>query len=148
MKSLLVVLLAFVLPALGAEPFDLALMEPVRIKEADSLLNGETDGGSVSITLEDSKGKLRFVHYMTKDAGTEFGGGQLSYRLAKEEMGVRFANGSEDEKWLLSILRAACLRTFGTSDPAILKNATGVPDAFSRMAMGKLLGQFPALPLP
>jgi len=142
MKAMLIILLACVLPVWGAELFDFALMEPIRIKEADNLLNGETDGGSLSITLVDSNGKLGFVHYMTKGAGTEFGGGQLSYRRAQYEKGVLFANGSENEKLLLSILRSACLRTFGTSDPDALKNAPGGPDVFTRMAVGKLLGHF------
>ena len=143
MKALLIALLAFVLPASGTEPFDFSLAEPVRIKEGDSLLNGEQDGGSVSIILEDSKRNLGFVHYMTKDAGPEFGGGQLSYRRSKNETSIRFPNGSDDEKRLLSILRAACLTTFGTCDPLTLKNAAGERDPFSRMAMGKLLGHFP-----
>jgi hypothetical protein len=143
MKALLIALLTFVLPASGAEPFDFSLAEPVRIKEGDSLLNGEQDGGSVSIILEDSKKNLGVVHYTTKDGGPEHRGGQLSYRRSMNETSIRFSNGSDDEKRLLSILRAACLTTFGTSDPITLKNTTGERDAFSRMAMGKLLGHFP-----
>lgn len=142
MKALLIALLAFVLPASGAEPFDFSLAEPVRIKEGDVFLNGEKDGGSVSIILEDSKRNLGFVHYMTRDAGPD-GGGQLSYRRSKNETRIRFPNGNDDEKRLLSILRAACLTTFGTSDPLTLKNAAGEHDPFSRMAIGELLGHFP-----
>jgi hypothetical protein len=143
-----VVLLLAICGARGgaAEGFDFKLVEPVQIEKADCYLNGDRTGGSVLATLRDANGSLRFVHYMTKDAGPERGGGTLSFRAEKDGRGVRFANGSEDERRLLELVRSACRRSFGSDDSEFLKeprDSPGKKDGFSRLAMAALLRHFP-----
>lgn len=73
--------------------------------------------------------------------------GLLSFRMRKSDERVIFASGSEDEKDLLRALRKACEDTFGSSDRGLLTQASGghevKGDYFARMAMGRLLGNFP-----
>ena len=100
----------------------------------------------MAATLRDANGNLRFVHYMTKDAGPARGGGSLSFRTEKDGRPVRFANGSEVERRLLELVRSACRRSFGSDDSEFLKeprNWPGKKDGFSRMAMAALLRHFP-----
>jgi hypothetical protein len=151
MKTLLLMLLTTLLPLAGKEPFTFPAEGKVEIEKADYFLNGDKTGGSVSVVLRDAKGTQSFVHYMTMDAGAEFGGGLLSFRAKKEEKGTTFPRGSAEEASLLKLLRSACLSSFGSADPTYLKdpkNWPGKDDGFSRMAMGSLLGHFttPATP--
>jgi hypothetical protein len=129
----------------GALKFDIA--DPVTIRRADQFLDGDKSGGSVSVTLEDARGNLRFVHYMTEDAGPEFGGGYLSYRESQNGKSIKLVHGSKDEIRLLGILRNSCVNTFGTSDLEDLRNARGPKakpgDGFSQMALASLLRHFP-----
>jgi len=131
--------------ALAAEPFVFPLVEPLKIEKATYFLNGDKTGGSVSVVLRDSKGTQSFVHYMTKDAGEEHGGGLLTFRAEKNSQGNTFARASEDETRLVNYLRAACVASFGSSDPEFLKapsNWPGKKDGFDRMAMASLLRHF------
>jgi len=146
MKHIIAALIGFIGPMLAIEPFKFEMTEPVQIKEAESFLIGDRDGVSVSVVLQDADGNERFVHYMTKDAGAEFGGGMLSYRTDKNEKAKRFPNGSPDEKRLLTIIRSACVTSFGISNAVELSAANGSKvgkDGFRRMAMGALLRHFP-----
>lgn len=96
--------------------------------------------------MRDASGNLRFVHYLAKDAGPESGGGSLSFRGSREDHPVRFANGSEDERRLLSLIRSACRRSLGFDDSEFVKepaNWPGKKDGFSRMAMAAFLKHFP-----
>jgi hypothetical protein len=107
MKIALLLLWICVARGGAEEAFDFKLVEPIQIEKADYHLNGDRTGGSVSATLRDGNGNLCFVHYLTKDAGPESGGGSLSYRVPKEDHPVRFASGSEDERRLLNLIRSA-----------------------------------------
>ena len=63
-------------------------------------------------------------------------------RLGK---GMRFPHGSKDEARLLNFLRAACVASFGSSDPEFLKepdNWPGAKDGLDRLAMASLLRHF------
>lgn len=143
MKTILLMLLTAVLPLGAKEAFKFPIEDKVVIEEATYFLNGDQHGGSVSVVLRDGKGTLSFVHYLTKDAGVKFGGGLLSFGTNKAEKGTTFARGSDDEAQLLKLLRLACMSSFGSADPAILREPTGKKDGFNRMAMAALLRHFP-----
>lgn len=145
MKTILLILLTVVLPLGATEAFKFPFEGKVEIEETNYLLNGDKDGGSIHVTLRDAKGTLSFVHYMTKDAGAEFGGGLLSFKTNKaEKWPPRFPQGSDDEAQLLKILRSACIATFGSADPNVLDNPATKKGGIHRLVMASLLRHFPA----
>jgi hypothetical protein len=146
MKTLILLIAQIAGFALGAEPFVFPLVGALKVEKATYFLNGDVTGGSVSVVLRDSKGVRSFVHFLTKDAGEEFGGGLLTFRSSKGGDGTTFARASEDEAKLLGFLKAACLSSFGSSDHEFLKDPSNWPgkkDGYDRMAMAALLRHFP-----
>lgn len=149
MKSLALLFLLMATTAFGSGPFAFPVAGALKVEKATYYLNGDRTGGSVSVVLRDSNGTSCFVHYRTKDAGEEHGGGLLTFRAEKEQKGTTFARGSEDETRLLQLLRAACVASYGSADPVVLKEPSNRPGAtvgFDRMAMASLLRHFPTKP--
>lgn len=146
MKTLVLLLTLVAVAVRGAEPFAFPMAGALKIEKATYFLNGDVTGGSVSVVIRDSKGVQSFVHYTTADAGEKFGGGLLTFRPKDGAKGTTFPRASNDEARLLGYLRAACVASFGSSDPEFLKesdNWPGAKDGFDRMAMVSLLRHFP-----
>lgn len=145
MKKITLLLSLVASVTLGAEPFVFRLVGPLKVEKATYFLDGDQTGGSVSVVLRDSKGKQSFVHFLSKDFGEEHGGGLLTFRAGVKGPKTTFARASEDEARLVRFLRAACVESFGSSDPGFLKDPDkwlGEKDGFERMAMGSLLRHF------
>jgi hypothetical protein len=146
MKTFVLLLTLIVTTAWGAEPFAFPIEGAVKIENATYFLNGDRTGGSVSVIIRDSKGTQSFVYYMTADVDRNFGGGLLTFRAKEGAKGTTFPHASKDEARLLNYLRAACVASFGSSDPDFLRDprkGVGLENGFSMMAMGSLLRHFP-----
>lgn len=144
MKTL-VLLISVIAGLANGAPFVFPMVGALKIEKATYFLNGDVTGDSVSVVLRDSKSVESFVHYRTKDAGEELGGGLLTFQASRDGEKTTFTRASEDEARLLDFLRLACVASFGSSDPKFLKETSHWPgknDGFDRMAMASILRHF------